>query len=171
MDNLVDIFENENKDWSVYGQKPKYLDGKIWSKAIEYEVIGECFDFFNPVKLTNKAQGKYNNEKEIILKSLKAIFFNTCPYATLGKSGQIYLFFPSDVNTSYVYTMADGELSFVGTGTVCIITPKNENVLYIIHQKLGYNNLEKYYIRELSVGKINKAITQDRRINIEHKKL
>ena len=51
--------------------------------------------------------------------------------------------------------MAGGELGFVGDGTVCITTPKNENVLYVFHQKLKSDIVTA---EEISIGKIDKAI-------------
>jgi len=165
MENLLEIYEDDNKSWSVYGPKPKELDNKIWSGAIEHEVKNEFIDFFDISRLEPKAQEKYYREKEIIFKSLKVLLFSTCPTATIGKSGQIYLFYPVGEHSGFAYTMADGEFGFVGAGTVCIITPKNENVLYIFHQKLGS---DIYNVNEISIGKIDKAINTNNWISIKN---
>jgi hypothetical protein len=153
---LIDLFEDENKGWSVYGHKPNALDDETWSAAIEYEVMSNYFDFFNLEKLSKKAKNNFEKQKNIILKSFKTIFFDTCPKATIGKSGQIYLFYPYSKDSLYIHTLDSyGELAFVGGGTVCIITPKNENVLYVIYKKLNHDS---HIIKEISMAKLDDAI-------------
>jgi hypothetical protein len=168
MEGFGDIYDTGSNSYNVYRNKPENLDEKTWSNAIEGEVRGEFFELLNLNYFSSKAQKKYHREKEIVLKSLKALFFEKCPNAALGDSGQIYLFYPVGEDSFYVYTMADGELGFVGAGTVCIITPKNENVLYVFHQKLKSDVVT---VEEISIGKIDKAIKNNHLIKYKTKTL
>jgi len=168
MECFGDIYDTCKNSYNIYGDKPKNLDEKIWSNAIEYEVRGEFFDFINLSYFSSKAQRKFHREKEIIEKSLKALYFEKCPKAELEKSGQICLFYPVGEDSFFAYTMAGGELGFVGAGTVCIITPKNENVLYVFHQKLKTDIVT---VEEISIGKIDKAIKNNHLIKYKTKTL
>lgn len=164
MENLVEFCENENKGWSVHGHKPDDLDERIWSGAIEYEVLSEWFDFFNLEKLNRKARKNFDRQKTIILKSLKAIFFDICPKAAFDQSGQIYLFYPYSEYSVFIHTLANGELGFVGNGTVCILTPQNENSLCVSYYNLNHNFR---ITKEISMAKMDDAIKNDYLIKME----
>lgn len=161
--NLLGLLENE--EINVYGLKPFELDDKIWSKEIENEVLSNYFMHMDFRIMSKKAENNFNMQKNIILKSLKAIYFKTCPKVVVGNSGQIYLFFPYSNDARYIHTTdSKGELAFVGIGTVCVITPKNENILYVLFNKLDD---EKHIVNEISFEKLEKAIKDDNLIILE----
>jgi hypothetical protein len=154
----------EVENWNLFGKKPDEISMEKWQLAIGSDVIEEHFGFYENLPNGIKNQRRYNNQRGLILKALKAIEFERRPNVKTDKHGNIYVYFAYGKNGLLIPGLdSQGYLGFFGGGNVCILFAQTNNILKVIYSKV---NTRDAVIQTISAREINMAIENNYRIKL-----
>jgi len=153
---------NGAENWNLCGKKPTEVSMGKWQLAIELDVMEEYFGSHKHFP-DEKAQERYNNQKGLIIKALKAIEFQTRPDVRTDKQGNIFVYWGYGENYWLVPSFdLQGDFGFIGNGNVCVLFAESNNLI-VMHNKI---KTEDAVIKTISWDEIDVAIKNNDRIKL-----
>jgi hypothetical protein len=163
MEDLMDIDEMENLN--IYGKRPENVLPEDWSFAIENELTEEISWLWDTIERSRNAAKRYNWQMPMILETLRAINFESCPQVRSDLHGNVYLILAHGPERGMFIATChhDGGLGFVGGGCTYVFTPRDKNTLVVV----DYNITTQEGMKQcISIDILKNAISEKKRIEL-----